>query len=266
MLLPGAMVKKSLETALQTLSPLGAFALLFWHVVLGCFCSWPRWRLLREQLYEVGVLSLLVVAITGFSTGSVLATQSFYQLADKGLAGATGIMVTKAMMIELGPILTAFMVTGRIGAAICAELGSMKVTEQLDAIRSMGINPTTYLITPRFIAGVFMVPLLTIFSIISGLLGGYLVATFLFGMPPNDFYGPLPSQISWFDLGSGLLKAFFFGILIISIACYKGIETKGGAQGVGKATTSSVVTTYVAILISNFFLTTSMYSLRAIFS
>lgn len=242
--------------------PVGEIALLFWHVLISCFTKFPSWRLLQTQLYDVGVLSFLVVAITGFSTGSVLATQSFYQLADKGLAGATGIMVCKAMIIELGPVLTAFMVTGRIGAAICAEIGSMKVTEQLDALRTMQIHPFYYLVTPRFIAGVFMVPILTIFCILSGMLGGYLIAVFAFDMPPVDYFSPLPAQITYFDVISGLTKAFFFGLLIITIACYKGLSTSGGAQGVGKSTTTSVVLTYVCILLCNFFLTIAMYSLR----
>lgn len=219
---------------------------------------------MQNQLYDIGVLSFLVVVITGFSTGSVLATQSFYQLADKGLAGATGIMVSKAMIIELGPVLTAFMVTGRIGAAICAEIGSMKVTEQLDALRTMRIHPFYYLVTPRFIAGVFMVPILTIFCILAGMLGGYLIAVFVFHMPPVDYFSPLPTQISYFDVASGLIKSFFFGLLIITIACYKGLSTTGGAQGVGQSTTSSVVLTYVSILLCNFFLTIGMYSFKVL--
>lgn len=252
-------LKKTIEFIFY---PIGEICLLFWHVLISCFTKFPSWRLLETQLYDIGVLSFLVVAITGFSTGSVLATQSFYQLADKGLAGATGIMVSKAMIIELGPVLTSFMVTGRIGAAICAEIGSMKVTEQLDALRTMRIHPFYYLVTPRFIAGVLMVPILTIFCIFSGILGGYLIAVFAFGMPPIDYFSPLPAQISYFDVASGIIKSFFFGLLIITIACYKGLKTSGGAQGVGQSTTSSVVLTYVCILICNFFLTIAMYSLR----
>jgi phospholipid/cholesterol/gamma-HCH transport system permease protein len=255
------MIKKILE---YIFFPVGDICLLFWRVLISCFTKFPSWTLLQNQLYDIGVLSFLVVAITGFSTGSVLATQSFYQLADKGLAGATGIMVSKSMIIELGPVLTAFMVTGRIGAAICAEIGSMKVTEQLDALRTMRIHPFYYLVTPRFIAGIFMVPILTIFCIISGILGGYLIAIFVFNMPPIDYFSPLPDQITYFDIASGLIKSFCFGLLIITIACYKGLKTEGGAQGVGKSTTNSVVLTYVCILFCNFFLTIGMYSLTQI--
>src|SRR3984893_13711817 len=124
----------------------------------------PSIHLILEQMYEIVVMSVPVVAITGFSTGMVLAAQSFFQLSDKGLASATGLMVTKAMMVELGPVLTAFMITGRVGSAMCAELGTMRVTEQIDALESMAVNPLRYLVAPRFIAGIIMLPLLTVFS------------------------------------------------------------------------------------------------------
>src|ERR1700691_5477444 len=125
------------KTIITFLASVGAYAVLIVEVFMVCIRRPPSWNLIRDQLFEIGVLSLPVVAITGFSTGMVLAAQSFFQLADKGLASATGLMVTKAMLVELGPVLTAFMVTGRVGAAMCAELGTMKVTEQIDALRSM---------------------------------------------------------------------------------------------------------------------------------
>lgn len=206
-------------------------------------------------MYEIGVGSLPVVAITGFSTGMVLAAQSFFQLSDKGLASATGLMVTKAMLVELGPVLTAFMVTGRVGAAICAELGTMNVTEQVDAIRAMAVNPLRYLVAPRFIAGISMLPLLTIFSCIMGIMGGYMIAVYYYGMSPSSFLDPLPDHVDNFDVFSGIVKGLVFGIIIITICCYRGITTKGGAAGVGRATTNSVVVCYIVILIGNFLLT-----------
>lgn len=215
----------------------------------------PQWVLIRDQMYEIGVMSLPVVAITGFSTGMVLAAQSFFQLSDKGLASATGLMVAKAMMVELGPVLTAFMVTGRVGAAMCAELGTMRVTEQIDALRSMSVNPLRYLVAPRFIAGFLMMPLLTIFSCVMGILGGYIIAVYFYHMPPNIFLDPLPEHITTFDFFSGIVKAFVFGIMIVTISCYRGMTTHGGAAGVGRATTNSVVICYSFILIGNFLLT-----------
>ncbi|MCX6988345.1 MAG: ABC transporter permease [Chlamydiae bacterium] len=215
----------------------------------------PSFTLVFQQLYEIGVASLPVVAITGFSTGLVLAAQSFYQLSDKGLASVTGLMVAKAMMTELGPVLTAFMLTGRVGAAMCAELGTMRVTEQIDALKTMAINPHRYLLAPRFFAGTIMMPLLTIFSIVMGIFGGYLIAVYFFNMSPNSYFDPMPTHITPFDLFTGVVKGFVFGILIMTICCYKGMVTSGGAAGVGRATTNSVVIAYCCILLVNFLLT-----------
>jgi phospholipid/cholesterol/gamma-HCH transport system permease protein len=247
---------------LSSLVGVGAYLRLIIDTSLATLRRPPGVNLILKQLYAVGVASLPVVAITGFSTGLVLAAQSFYQLADKGLASVTGIMVGKAMMTELGPVLTAFMVTGRVGAAMCAELGTMRVTEQIDAMQTMAVNPHRYLIAPRFIAGIFMTPLLTLFSIVMGIYGGYLISVFYFNMDPYSYFDPMPQHITIFDFFTGIAKAFFFGILIITIACYKGMTTSGGAEGVGRSTTNSVVITYVCILLSNFFLTMGLNNLH----
>ena len=222
----------------------------------------PSFTLIMEQMYQVGVASLPVVAITGFSTGLVLAAQSFYQLSDKGLASVTGLMVAKAMMTELGPVMTAFMITGRVGAAMCAELGTMRVTEQIDALRTMAVHPSRYLIAPRFLAGIVMMPMLTIFSIIMGIFGGYLIAVYFFGMAHATYFDPMPTHIETFDLFTGIVKSFVFGALILTISCYKGLSTIGGAAGVGRFTTNSVVITYCCILLTNFFLTIAMNVIR----
>lgn len=248
------------NTILQILSAIGEYVLLIVGVIWVTLRRPPSWDLVRDQLYNIGVLSLPVVAITGFSTGMVLSAQSFFQLSDKGLASATGLMVAKAMLVELGPVLTAFMVTGRVGAAMCAELGTMRVTEQIDALRSMSVNPQRYLIAPRFIAGIFMMPLLSIFSSIMGILGGYIVAVYFYKMAPNAYLDPLPTNITNFDIISGMIKSFVFGVIIVTISCYKGLTTKGGAAGVGRSTTSSVVICYSFILIINFLLTLGLNS------
>ncbi len=244
----------------QTLSAIGEYVLLILGVLWVTIRRPPSWDLIRDQLYSIGVLSLPVVAITGFSTGMVLAAQAFFQLSDKGLASATGLMVAKAMLVELGPVLTAFMVTGRVGAAMCAELGTMRVTEQIDALRSMSVNPLRYLVAPRFIAGFFMMPLLSIFSSIMGIFGGYIVAVYYYKMAPNAYLDPLPSHITNFDIVSGMIKAFVFGIIIVTISCFKGLLTTGGAAGVGRSTTNSVVICYSFILIINFLLTIGLNS------
>jgi phospholipid/cholesterol/gamma-HCH transport system permease protein len=243
---------------LTFLESVGSYFLLTLSVFWVTITTPPQWALIRDQMYEIGVRSLPVVAITGFSTGMVLAAQSFFQLADKGLASATGLMVAKAMLVELGPVLTAFMVTGRVGAAICAELGTMRVTEQIDAIVSMAVNPLRYLVAPRFIAGVIMLPLLTIFSCVMGIIGGFMIAVYYYGMAPNSFLDPLPEHVTTFDILSGLVKAFVFGVIIITISCYRGMATRGGAAGVGRATTNSVVICYSVILIGNFLITIAL--------
>lgn len=239
---------------------IGDYLLFIVKVIWVTLVRPPKFRLVRDQMFEVGVLSLTVVAITGFSTGMVLAAQSYFQLSDKGLASATGLMVAKAMLVELGPVLTAFMVTGRVGAAMCAELGTMRVTEQIDALRSMSIDPLRYLVAPRFIAGLLMLPVLTVFSSIMGIIGGYVIAVDYYGMSSTSFLDPLPIHITTFDLISGIVKAIVFGIIIVTISCYRGMRTTGGAAGVGRATTNSVVICYSVILISNFLLTIGLNS------
>ena len=236
------------KQTVRILAMIGEYVSLVIDVFAAAAKRPPSWNLIREQLYHIGVMSLSVVAITGFTTGFVLAAQSFYQLGEEGLAGVTGVMVAKAMITELGPILTAFMVTGRVGSAMCAELSTMKVTEQIDAIKSMAINPNSYLVAPRFIAGIFMIPLLTLFSITMGVFGGYLIAVCLFNLSP----------VTYFDVASGMIKAFIFGVLLVTVCCYKGIKASGGAAGVGRSTTQSVVTSYVLILISDFLLTLAL--------
>lgn len=247
---------------LPILSVTGDYIVFIGRVVLSVIKKFPRWSLIRDQLYNIGVLSLSVVALTGFSTGLVLAAQSYYQLADKGLVSVTGLMVAKAMLTELGPVLTAFMITGRVGASMTAELGTMQVTEQIDAMKSMAVDPYNYLIGPRFLGGFVMFPLLTVFSIVMGVFGGYLISVYFFGIAPTVFWEPIPTYTTIFDVFVGLTKAIVFGFLITTICCYKGINATGGAAGVGESTTSAVVISYVIILFVNFLLTLSLNSLH----
>lgn len=244
-----------LQSSLKLLNTIGEYILLSARVFQVSIKKPPSWGLIRDQMYNIGFLSFGVVAITGFATGLVLAAQSIFQLTDKGLAAVTGIMVTKGMITELGPILTAFMVTGRVGAAICAELGTMKVSEQIDALKSMAVNPLRYLIAPRFIAATVMFPILTVFNVLMGIFGAYLLAIYFFGMPPMTFLAPLPDNVEAFDLVVCFVKSLCFAIIIVTVSCFKGITTDGGAAGVGSSTTNSVVLNYSIILIVNFLLT-----------
>lgn len=247
-----------LQTTLRFFDSVGDYVLTIGRVFKVSCRNPPAWVLIRDQMYNIGFMSFGVVAITGFSTGLVIAAQSIFQLTDKGLAAVTGIMVTKGMITELGPILTAFMVTGRVGASICAELGTMRVSEQIDALKSMSVNPLSYLIAPRFIAFMVMFPILTIFNVLMGIFGAYLLAVYFFGMSRATFLSPLPDAITMFDLFVGLVKALCFAVIIVTISCYKGLKTKGGAAGVGKSTTTSVVLNYSIILIANFLLTLAL--------
>jgi len=241
---------------------LGRYGCLLIEVFGVSFRRPPQWKLIRDQLYSIGVLSLPVVAITGFSTGLILATQSYYQLTDMGLKGAVGLMVGKSMMTELGPVLTALMVTGRVGASMCAELGTMQVSEQIDALQSMAVNPLRYLVAPRFISGTVMLAPLTVFSTIMGIVGGYLMSVYYFGMAPTTYLDPLPDSLRTWDFVSGLVKTVVFGAIISSICCYKGLTTKGGAAGVGRSTTNSVVVSYSVILFVNFLLNVLLNTLH----
>lgn len=255
-------MKDLLKPFIKFLAAFGEYARLIADVIVVSIKKPPSWALLRDQLYIIGVASFTVVAITGISTGTVLAAQSFYQLREKGLSGVTGIMVAKAMITELGPVLTALMVTGRVGSAMCAELGTMRVTEQIDAMETMAVDPKWYLLAPRFIAGIFMVPLLTCFSTILGILGGYFIASTFFGMPASNYFDPMPIHVTGFDIVTGILKSIFFGIVLVTICCYKGMKTRGGAAGVGRSTTNSVVLSYITILVSDFLLTMALNSIH----
>ncbi|HEX4840311.1 MAG TPA: ABC transporter permease [Rhabdochlamydiaceae bacterium] len=252
-----------LRDKLKFIEGVGEYGVLLVNVIKAAVKKPPALALFLKQLYDVGVASLPVVSITGLFTGLVLAAQSFYQLADKGLTTLTGLLVAKAMITELGPVLTAFMVTGRVGAAMCAELGTMRVTEQVDALETMAVNPNRYLLAPRILAGTFIMPLLTIFSILMGILGGYVIAVYFFGMSPTGYFDPMPLHITMFDLLTGIVKAFVFGGIIMTISCYKGMKTSGGAAGVGSATTNSVVLSYCCILFTNFFLTLALNIFRS---
>lgn len=249
----------------SALASIGAYFRMTARAVYYALFKPPAWRLFQAQLYDVGIGSLFVVALTGLATGLILATQSFYQLADKGLAEATGVMVATAMVTELGPVLTAVMITGRVGAAMCAELGTMNVSEQIDALRSMAIDPVQHLVTPRVVAGTVMMPILTSFSVLAGLFGGYGISVFFFGLEPVTYWDPIPEAIKNFDVIMGLVKSTVFGFLIISICCFKGMTTTGGAAGVGRSTTTSVVISYTCLLFVNWLITMIMNNLWDLF-
>lgn len=216
-------------------------------------------REIMKQMQEVGVRSFPVVVITAAFTGMVLALQSFTGFRRFGAETMVGTVVALSMTRELGPVLTGLMVSGRVGSAMAAELGTMRVTEQIDALYTLATNPIKYLIVPRFFAAIIMLPILVIFADIIGILGGYLVSVQILGTNPTLYFQRTWNFLELDDLYIGLLKAFFFGIIIATISCYQGFSTQGGAEGVGRATTQAVVFSSLTILISNYFITALLF-------
>ena len=218
-----------------------------------------KFNYLFEQMEFIGVKSLGIVIITGGFTGMVLALQTYYGFRRFGSEVLVGVTVALSMTRELGPVLTALMVTGRAGSAMAAELGSMRVTEQIDALTVMALSPVKYLVVPRVLASLFMVPILTVIADFVGIIGGYFVGVKLLGITEGIFINKMVKYIDLEDIYNGLVKAAVFGVVLSVISCYKGYYTKGGAEGVGKATTEAVVASSVTILISDYVLTSLMY-------
>ncbi|MDR2644778.1 MAG: ABC transporter permease [Endomicrobium sp.] len=215
------------------------------------------------QMVEVGWNSLPVILLTSFFMGMVLALQVGSATSNMFNEPVyVGTITGFAMAIELGPVLTAIVVTGRVGAAITAEIGTMKVTEQLDALYTLGTDPIKYLAVPRFLACFFMLPILTIISNIVGIYGGMILSTNTLALSSNAFWAEALDFMTIRTFLHGFIKSFFFALIIVIVACHKGFNTKGGAEGVGRATTSSVMTSMVFILIADYFLTALLVTLR----
>jgi phospholipid/cholesterol/gamma-HCH transport system permease protein len=242
----------------------GRSCIFFFKVVAACLMPPYRLRLLLIQLLQIGVNSTLVIALIGIFTGAVLAVQGEYTLAQFGATAFTGSAVALSLIRELGPVLTALMVIGRAGSAITAEVGIMRITEQIDALRSMAVDPIKYLMAPRFMAGLIAMPLLTAIFIVIGIAGGYIVGTGLLGLSSGTFMSQMISAVEMEDIYSGLVKSIVFGIIFGWVACYKGYTCGFGAVGVNKATTQSVVTASVAVLVVDYFLTSILT--RIVFS
>lgn len=234
---------------------LGRGAFLLREIVLSILFHRPNLRDLAAHLHFIGVKSQSVVLITGAFTGMVLAAQTYFQFHKVKMDTATLAVVSVSMCAELGPVLTALMVAGRVGAAMAAELGTMRVTEQIDALRTLATHPVDYLITPRFLATLAALPLLTAESIVVGIGSGYVVGVSLLGIDPTYLWENALKYSDTADVISGLSKAFVFGGILSLVSCYKGLQCGEGAEGVGRATTEAVVVSSIAILISNFFLT-----------
>jgi phospholipid/cholesterol/gamma-HCH transport system permease protein len=246
-------------TALKYLEEAGQGAIMFYRVLRGIFHRPFQWRLTIAQMEEVGVQSLPVVAITAIFTGAVLALQTYSGFKRFGAEGLVGTVVALSMTRELGPVLASIMVSGRVGSAMAAELGTMRVTEQIDALVTLATDPVRYLVVPRFIAGMFMMPVLVIFADVIGIIGGYIVAVTVLGTSSTTYINRTLQYLEFSDVTAGLIKAAVFGMIIALTGCFMGFYTEGGAEGVGRATTRAVVYSSILILISNYFLTALMF-------
>jgi phospholipid/cholesterol/gamma-HCH transport system permease protein len=216
-------------------------------------------RLVVDQMYIIGVQSLLLVLIVSVFTGAVAAVQAAYQFSTVVPLKYIGSVILRSVIIELGPVLTALIVGGRVGAAIAAELGTMRVTEQIDALEAMAINPVRYLVVPRVVAAVLMLPILTIFADVVAIFGGYLVAVLTLDVSGHTFTSGLRLYFHLRDVFSGLIKSFFFGGIISMMGCYYGLRSEGGAEGVGVATTHAVVASCLLILIVDYLLASFLF-------
>ncbi len=218
-----------------------------------------RWALISDQMGKVGVASFPLVFLTALFTGVVLALQSAYQLQKMSAENYIGSLVALSMTRELGPVLTALVMAGRVGAAITAELGTMRVTEQIDALESLSTDPVNYLAVPRMVALLVMLPILVIYADLVGILGGYLVGVYKLGIGSNLYMNMTWDPLRLKDVFTGLFKAAVFAVIIGGIACYEGFETQGGAEGVGRSTTLSVVISFILIITADCFFTALFY-------
>jgi phospholipid/cholesterol/gamma-HCH transport system permease protein len=245
---------------LESCIALGDLTLFTFRTFVWLFTRLPRWETLLPNFYQVGVLSLPVIALTGTFIGMVLAVQSYFTFRDLNLETRLGAVINMTLVRELGPVLAATMLAGRVGSAMAAELGTMRVTEQIDALESMGANPVHYLVVPRFLACLFMIPMLTIMADYMGVVGGYIYSVHVLEIDKHHYWHNSQAFVGTFDLFSGIFKSLFFGASIAMISCYRGFTCQPGAEGVGRAATASFVWSFVVILATDLFLGKFIYS------
>jgi len=231
------------------------FHTLYWILVGPFKRKFPKLKGISEQMVFAGIQSFIIVFFVAFFTGIVIAMQSAYQLSQLGATIYVAAMVSVSMARELGPVLTALVVAGRVGAAITAEISSMKVSEQIEALETMALNPVRFLVVPRFLALIIMLPCLTVFSDIIGIGGGFLVGVYNLGLNPYRYLDVSFELMEFKDVWTGIIKSFVFGMTISMVGCYMGLNTKGGAEGVGRSTTVSVVTSFILIILFDCVLT-----------
>lgn len=245
------------RTVLDTIASFGQFCRF-----TGRSLGWVRTsltrrsdlRLLTPQFYEIGARSVPIVAIVGMFVGMVLAVQAFVQFQSVGLENYLGAVINLSVLRELGPVLAGIMLAGRVGGALTAELGTMNVTEQIDALRTMGTDPIRHLVVPRFLACMLLTPILTCYADLTGVLGGYFISVIVFDSSGTLYWRYSAQAMELWDIWCGLIKSFAFGGAIALIGCFKGFHCRAGAEGVGRACTEAFVLSFVAILTIDFFM------------
>jgi phospholipid/cholesterol/gamma-HCH transport system permease protein len=246
----------------DSLQGLGDWAQFAVRTVAWMATRRPHRRTLVPICVTIGYQSVFVILLTGFFIGMVLAVQSFHQFQKLGFQSWTGSIINVSVVRELGPVLAATMLAGRIGSAMAAELATMRVNEQIDALACLGVNPVHYLVVPRFLACVLLIPLLTAFADVAGVAGGALICVQIYGIEPHHYWQHSRDMIRSWDLFTGLLKPVFFGAAISLIACHRGFRSRPGSEGVGRAATEAFVLSFVAILVLDFFLALFLQSLH----
>lgn len=255
------MISKLGSIVLDVITSFGKVFIFLFESLVAIFKRPFGANLFITQMYQIGYQSTLVISLIGLFTGAVLAVQGEYTLSQFGATAYTGSAVALSLIRELGPVLTALMVIGRAGSAITAEIGIMKITEQIDALKSMAVNPIKYLMAPRILAGILSMPMLAAIFIVIGILGGYIVGVGILGLSSGTFINQMVSAVTLLDVYSGLIKALVFGIIFGWITCYKGYTCNFGAIGVNQATTEAVVISSVSVLIVDYFLSSLLTTL-----
>jgi len=241
------------------LRELGSAGVFFAETLVACVTVPIKVDRIIKQIRFIGWKSMLVIGLTGTFTGMVLALQGHPTLRRVGSEAFLGPLVAISLIRELGPVLSALMVTGRAGSAIAAEIGIMRTNDQIDAMELMGLNPLRYLVVPNVIAGLIAVPLLVAFFDVLALFGGYMVAVRLLGLNPGTYFGEMRSYVEMHDIIGGAIKSMSFGVLICGICCYKGYRSRFGAEGVSAATTEAVVTTSVLVLVWDYLISSLVF-------
>jgi phospholipid/cholesterol/gamma-HCH transport system permease protein len=234
--------------AIDGITTVGDMGIFAWRMFVWLFTAKPRRGTLLPNFYHVGVLSLPVVALTGTFIGMVLAVQSFAQFREIGLESKLGAVINSSLVRELGPVLAATMLAGRVGSAMAAVLGTMRVTEQIDALISMGANPIHYLVVPRFLACILLIPALTVMADFMGIVGGYFYSVVVLDIDHYQYLNNSRRFVGGWDFFTGVFKSLFFGGTIAIVSCYRGFHCQAGAEGVGRAATAAFVYSFVLIL------------------